>query len=126
MMKKFLYTDDPAGYLKEHIIRGDSGDGIPNFLSASDTLVLPGVRQKPIRKDRLAEWMLQKPEELESELLTNFMRNAELIDFDRIPEEISGAILTEFKSYETNPRSKIMPYFMKNRLRLLFEVMGDF
>ena len=36
--KKLLNSIDPNEYLKEHIMKGDRGDGIPNFLSDDDTL----------------------------------------------------------------------------------------
>ena len=31
--KKYIQHNNPSQYIKEHIIRGDTGDGIPNFLS---------------------------------------------------------------------------------------------
>ena len=47
VQKKFRTTDDPARFIKEHIIRGDAGDGVPNFLSTDNCLVV-GDRQKPV------------------------------------------------------------------------------
>ena len=37
--KKFLNGVDPQEYLKEHILRGDKGDGIPNVLSDDNVIV---------------------------------------------------------------------------------------
>ena len=37
--KKLLQSSSPYQYLKEHIMKGDRGDGIPNFLSDDDTYV---------------------------------------------------------------------------------------
>ena len=37
--KKFLNGVDPQEYLKEHILRGDKGDGIPNVLSGDNAIV---------------------------------------------------------------------------------------
>ena len=47
--KKLVNGIEPNGYLFEHILRGDKGDGIPNILSKDDSIV-EGVRQKPITK----------------------------------------------------------------------------
>ena len=38
MKQKMINGIDPIEYLKEHIIRGDKGDGIPNILSADDCI----------------------------------------------------------------------------------------
>jgi len=48
-LKKFVRHQDPKLYLKEHIIKGDRGDGIPNIVSP-DGVFVGGGRQKPIRK----------------------------------------------------------------------------
>ena len=37
ILKRFIKIDDPKLFIKEHVIRGDRGDGIPNFLSADNT-----------------------------------------------------------------------------------------
>jgi 5'-3' exonuclease len=47
VQKKFRTTNDPDRFIKEHIMRGDIGDGIPNFLSSDNCLVV-GERQKPV------------------------------------------------------------------------------
>ena len=33
MQKKFINGVDPTTYIKEHILKGDRGDGVPNFLA---------------------------------------------------------------------------------------------
>ena len=47
--KKMIKVDDPMEYLFEHVIRGDSGDGVPNILSRDDVFV-NGLRQKPLQE----------------------------------------------------------------------------
>ena len=42
--KKWIRVNNPERYLREHIMRGDRGDGIPNFLS-SDACLVNGERQ---------------------------------------------------------------------------------
>jgi hypothetical protein len=54
--KSFLKVDDPVLYLREHIIRGDKDDGIPNILSKDDVFI-SGGRQKPIMTAKLQEWV---------------------------------------------------------------------
>ena len=49
--KKWVKINEPAQQvLLEHIIRGDSSDGIPNILSDDDTLIDPDKRQKRLTK----------------------------------------------------------------------------
>ena len=47
--KKIVNGKEPVAYLREHILRGDRSDGIPNILSPDDTFTA-SKRQKPIRK----------------------------------------------------------------------------
>ena len=35
-LKKFVNGIDPHVYIKEHILKGDRSDGVPNFLSPDD------------------------------------------------------------------------------------------
>ena len=42
-------------------MRGDAGDGVPNFLSPDDVFVTKGI-QKPIRQTNLDKWVNQSPE----------------------------------------------------------------
>ena len=54
--KRWLEEANPERYLKEHIMKGDTGDGVPNFLSKDDTFVTAS-RQKPLRSDKLSKWI---------------------------------------------------------------------
>ena len=54
--KKSVNGANPGGYLKEHIFRGDTGDGVPNVLSPDNTFT-DGLRQKPLGKKKIASWM---------------------------------------------------------------------
>ena len=56
IQKKFIETDSPQEYIYEHILRGDTSDGIPNFLSPDDTFV-NRIKQKPVAKKKLAGWI---------------------------------------------------------------------
>ena len=125
MKQKMLNGIDPIVYLKEHIIRGDKGDGIPNILSADDCIV-NGVRQKPISKKKVANWLVQDPHDFNDEMKSGWIRNKILIDFDLIPKNITEAILEQYNSEKKYQQGQLTNYFIKNRLKYLMENMGDF
>ena len=125
MKQKMLNGIDPVEYLKEHIIRGDKGDGIPNILSADDCIV-NGVRQKPISKKKVANWLVQDPHDFNDEMKSGWIRNKILIDFDLIPKKITEAILEQYNNEKKYQQGQLMNYFIKNRLKYLMENMGDF
>ena len=54
--KKLLNGIEPKEFLQEHILRGDKSDGIPNVLS-NDNCIVDGIRQVPLTKKILNEWM---------------------------------------------------------------------
>ena len=125
--KKFITPDvNPERFKQYHILQGDSGDGVPNFLSADDTFV-SGGRQKPLPKKKLEEWTLMSPEEYcQGEMLRNYHRNKMMVDLDCIPEDLQSVIVSKYNEYQRNPRAKIFNYFIQHRLRQLTESIGDF
>ncbi len=58
MQKKFIQASkqEIIDFTIEHIVKGDSGDGIPNILSKDDVFVA-GERQKPVSAKRLTEFL---------------------------------------------------------------------
>ena len=70
----------------------------------------------------------QEPEDFcNAEQLRNYQRNKTLIDFDSIPNELGELIYNKWVDKITqNDKSKILPYFMKHRLKELTEKLGDF
>jgi len=50
--KKYVSGIDPYTYIKEHVLRGDKGDGVPNVLSPDQTFVNE-IRQKPLSKKKM-------------------------------------------------------------------------
>ena len=52
VLKKFINNIDPSIYIREHVLRGDTSDGVPNFLSKDDTFT-NGGRQRPLIKKRI-------------------------------------------------------------------------
>jgi hypothetical protein len=127
--KKFITPDvNPARFKQYHILQGDAGDGVPNFLSDGDTFVVDGKRQKPLPKKKLEEWtMLDYATYCTTpEMLSNYERNRVMVDFDYIPQDLQKEIVEAYENYERLPRSMILNYFIKNRLRTLTEAIGEF
>lgn len=127
VQKKFLRTSDPKMFLKEHILRGDRGDGIPNFLS-SDNVFVSGSRQKVITKKKMEAWLSSDgPEEFCTEdMLRGYHRNKQLIDLSCVPEDIQSEIKTQYDIDPEFRRDKIFTYFIKNRMKLLMEHIQEF
>lgn len=128
IMKKFLREDRPQQYLLEHIMTGDSGDGVPNFLSNDAVFVTEGQRQKPIRKEKLKEWIeLADPEKFCDEtMLRNFKRNQMLIDLSNVPPQLESKIIESFERGPSGERKKLLNYFIENRLKYLMESISEF
>ena len=126
LKKKFLNTDNPETFLREHILKGDSSDGIPNFLSADDTFVSE-KRQKPLSKKKLSVWAELDTEHFcEGEMLRNYQRNEMLIDLTRVPANLQEQIMSSYHEQPTNGRSKLFNYFVKHKLKNLMENISEF
>jgi len=123
--KKFLEHNDPQLFLKEHILKGDSGDGIPNVLSPADTFV-SGDKQRKLTQKRIETLINYVPSEHPEDIQANYIRNETLIDLSKIPERITSAIEKELSNQEGKDRSKLMNYFINHRLKLLMESISDF
>ena len=124
--KKFIKTNNPDKFLKEHVLKGDRSDGIPNFLSPDDVFVTD-VRQKPVTEKKLNSWMEQEPESFCDEImLRNYRRNEMLIDLSKIPDNIQEKILKTYETAPNNGRGKIFNYFVKHRMKMLMEHIQEF
>jgi hypothetical protein len=127
IMKRWLRTDNALQFLKEHIVKGDRGDGIPNFLSKDDVFVTAGSRQKPVQKKKLDVWVDSEPEQFcDENMLRNWKRNEELIDLTKTPKAIVEDILTTFEDYDVPPRSGLLNFFIKHRMKLMMDNLQDF
>lgn len=123
--KKFIEHNDPQLFLKEHILKGDSGDGIPNVLSPADTFV-SGKTQKKLTQKRIDSLINFNPNEHPEDVQANFIRNNTLINLSLVPEKISSAILKEYEEQENKGRQHLMNYFINHRLKLLMESINEF
>ena len=123
--KRWITHNDPEQYLKEHVLKGDSGDGVPNILSEDNCFVV-GSRQKPLTSKRIERILNTDPENLEANIARNYFRNAMLIDLSNVPEEIKEKVITSYNEQSGKDRSKLMNYFISNKLRNLIENIGEF
>lgn len=120
--KKEVTNEDPFKFAKEHILKGDKSDGIPNYLSPDDIFV-NGGRQKPISKKNLDKWIVQDPSAFctTPETIKNYQRNRKLIDFDYVPEEIETKIMEVYTSLNTDEKKVPLTYFREHQLNDLME-----
>jgi hypothetical protein len=122
--KKFLISENPLEELKQKIINGDTGDGIPNILSPSDTFVRE-IRQKVMTESKLTKFMSENYTEYDENAKIGFSRNQTLIDLRNIPEDIQSKIINTYE--ETVPvKGKLLDYFIANKLFNLMEVIEEF
>ena len=126
ILKKYIKEPLPLLQLKQLIIRGDKGDGIPNILSADDVFV-SGGRQKPITETKIIGWMNQEAKDFcTEEMFRNFSRNEMLIDLTKIPERLANEILHTYESAIGHSKQDFLNYMIANRLKNLIEVLDDF
>ena len=129
IQKKMLGFDedgikiDAKTFLLEQILKGDRSDGVPNILSPDDCFVT-GEKQKPMTKKRLEEY--SNVGNLDYELSLRYNRNKKLIDLSELPIEYEETIINSYRSYKVNDRSKLLTYFIENKLKSLMENISDF
>ena len=126
LQKKYV-KGDPKYSLYEKIIKGDSGDGVPNILSPDAVFVTEEMRQKPLTKKKLDAWYCVDPKDYCNEdMLRNWHRNSAMVDLDQIPSSICINILNDFEQQSFGDRSKLLSYFIKHRLKDLTENIQEF
>jgi hypothetical protein len=132
VQKKWIKHNDPDSFALEHIMRGDSGDGVPNFLSSDDSIVTPNVRQKPVTTKKVTDVLNklksgESPQQVfSSGEYRNWMRNKKLIDLKEIPENIKEKVMIEYDNQANKSRDKLFNYFITNRLKNLTENISEF
>jgi len=126
VLNKFVGKDEnPSIYIKEHILKGDRSDGIPNVLSDDDVFV-EGRRQRPLTKKKIESWVNEMVMTLTEEEQKNYDRNRKLIVLTLIPPELEAKIHNEFEEVKVAHRSKILNYFITRKLKTLIEVIDEF
>lgn len=128
VLKKWLKPKTtPDAQLRELIITGDRGDGIPNFRSPDNSFT-DGIKQKAIFEKKMKNYLTQTPEEFceTDDELKWYRRNEQLIDLKHIPSKVKEDVLKEYLSRKPAPRRNILPYFIKHRMRNMIELVGEF
>jgi hypothetical protein len=129
IQKKAVVDKNPRTYLFNHIMRGDSGDGIPNILSKDNTFVSDDAKQTPLRQTRIDDW-LDKSDNLKDsmaeEVYRNYQRNKTLIDLAEIPESIQESIINTYDEQKLPMKMKVLNYLIKKRCNNLIECVEEF
>ena len=125
--KKWIKINDAGRFLKEHIMKGDRGDGIPNFLSPDSSIIM-NERQKPLSAKKIEKCIDMKPEDFCTtvEQMINYRRNEQLVDLDMIPQSIADQVNDAYDNYDVPEKNGLLNYFIKHRLKLLTEHIGEF
>jgi len=122
--KKWIRHENPDDFLVEHIFKGDTGDGIPNVLSADNCLVI-GERQKPMTAKKM-ETLRGSIDNLDELTKIRYHRNKMLIDLSDTPVVYKAQILDSYNQEKTIGRSKLLNYFIHKKLKNLMSEIGDF
>ena len=123
--KKQVNGFDPTIYLKEHILKGDTSDGVPNVLSPDNTFT-DGLRQTPLRK-KLREQLVEDPRSQGDEIYRNYLRNKKMIDLRECPDTVKTGIINTFESQDPyGNKGTVFPYLVAKQCRLLLENVQEF
>ena len=128
MFNKMIKEENPRRYLFEHLLKGDSGDGVPNANSHDDVFVT-AARQTPMTKKAIEKYWDNR-DDLESimkpNVYRNFMRNAQMIDLENTPDGIREAAINKYENYDYPARSNILTYLIEHRMKMLIDCAGEF
>lgn len=122
--KRWLSDANPTQFLEEHIIKGDSGDGVPNILSPDNCLAV-GERQKPMTQKRMALYK-GTSENMDEETIARYNRNKKMIDLKEVPQNYKDMIMAEYTQEEAVGRSKLFNFFITKKLKNLVSDIQDF
>ena len=122
--KRWLSDNNPTQFLEEHIIKGDSGDGVPNILSPDNCLAV-GERQKPMTQKRMALYK-GTSENMDEETIARYNRNKKMIDLNEVPQNYKDMIMAEYNKEETVGRSQLFNFFITKKLKNLVSDIQDF
>mgnify|MGYP003346012966 FL=1 len=85
------------------------------------------TRQKPISKGTLDKLLNEDVENwTDSVAKHGYSRNQLLIDLSYIPNEVKERIIKTYDENKPAPRSKLLTYFIENKLKNLMGDIEDF
>jgi|TARA_B100001093_G_scaffold507360_1_gene567775 hypothetical protein len=129
LKKAQVVDDNPRLNLLIKILKGDSGDGVPNVLSDDKTFT-EGRRQTPLSKKKM-DAIIQDIGE--GELLyaaswyRNYCRNKVLIDLTETPINLKKEIINNFEEQDPwKNKSKVFPYLVSKKMNQLIESVQEF
>ena len=127
IQKKFVKPDNsPAQYLFEHTIKGDKGDGVPNVLSADDSIIA-GERQKPVSSKKLEAWYKdQSTLPNDADFKTRFERNKTLVDFSYIPNDLKNSVINNYVEQPVKNKSMLLNFFVEHKMKNMLELIEEF
>lgn len=126
--KNLIKSEKPLLELREKIIRGDAGDGIPNCKSPAHVLVTDGIKQERV----MSKWLTPLLESqdfmslMTAEEQEGYRRNEKLIDLNHTPKEIAKEIVLNFMITEPAPRGHVYKYLQEKGYVNLFEQINSF
>ena len=128
MFNKMIKEDNPRRYLFEHLLKGDSGDGVPNANSHDDVFTT-GSRQTPMTQKAIDKYwdnrddleMIMKPN-----VFRNFMRNVQMIDLTNTPDGIREEAINKYENYVYPTRTNILTYLIEHRMKMLIDNASEF
>jgi hypothetical protein len=124
--KKWLEENNADRFLKEHIMRGDRGDGVPNFLSRDDCFVL-NTRQKPLTTKKIDLWVTLDPQVFcDENMLRGWKRNEQMIDLNFIPTNIRTSVIESYNNQKGKGRDQLFTYFVEHKLKNLLPDIDQF
>lgn len=119
---------DGLAYLHEHILKGDTGDGVPNAISP-DSCLVEKIRQKPMMKKRIDLLATMSEDEKEAHFekegfLKYYQRNKQCINLDNTPKDLKDQILLEYDKPAST--GNIYKYFIEKDLKNLLSYINNF
>jgi len=124
--KKWLEENNADRFLKEHIMKGDRGDGVPNFLSRDDCFVL-NTRQKPLTTKKIDLWVTLDPQVFcDENMLRGWKRNEQMIDLNFIPTNIRTSVIESYNNQKGKGRDQLFTYFVEHKLKNLLPDIDQF
>lgn len=125
IQKKWVTADvHPVIDLETKILKGDTGDGVPNVLSEDNTFVDQG-RQTPLTKKKI-QALMENPESNGTSTARRIIRNRDLIDLSRTPTDIKEEILSQYQQTPKGNIVKMMSLLTKHQMKLMLESLSDF